>query len=81
MDTPITLLNGHTPRVLELPKSHPNSYLGDYAVDWDEKDAEGREIITYGYATSASAEKAIEDMYIEQCGQANEMARDYADNQ
>ena len=47
-----------------------------YAVDWDEKDAEGHEIITYGFATHQSAERAIEDMYIEQCGQANELARD-----
>lgn len=64
----ITLLNGHTPRILSMPEG--------YAVDWDEKDAEGHEIITYGFATHQSAERAIEDMYIEQCGQANELARD-----
>ena len=76
----ITLLNGHTPRILEMPTSHPNRFLGAYAVLWDELDAEGHEIITYGFATSAAAERAILDLYAEQLGQANEYARDSADN-
>ena len=76
----ITLLTGRTPRILELPTSHPRSSLGNYAVLWDEQDAEGHEIITYGFMTSAAAERAIMDLYAEQCGQANELARDSADN-
>ena len=42
----------------------------------DEQDAEGHEIITFGFITSAAAERAILDLYAEQCGQANELARD-----
>ena len=76
----ITLLTGRTPRILELPTSHPSRFLGAYAVLWDEQDAEGREIITYGFMTHAAAERAVLDLYAEQCGQANELARDSADN-
>ena len=76
----IKLLTGRTPRILELPTSHPRYGLGSHAVDWDEQDAEGHEIITFGFMTSAAAERAILDLYAEQLGQANELARDAADN-
>ena len=68
----ITLLNGHTPRIISMPEG--------WAVDWDEKDSEGNQIITYGFATHASAERAIHDEYIEQCGQANEYLGDMEQN-